>query len=166
MVVRRLREFVRTGALRVRPLSAQSLLEGVADAARPGANRIGVTIMVHADANLPDLAGDRLQLETVLHNLVQNAIDALAEQHGPRIVRLAATLGDGKVLRITVADSGPGVSPDMLPNLFEPLATSKVHGLGLGLAISRTIVEAHGGKLALESTATGATFCLTLPVAQ
>ncbi len=70
-----------------------------------------------------------------------------------------------ETLRLTVADNGPGVAADMMDTLFEPLATSKSHGLGLGLAISRTIVEAHGGRLSLEPATTGAAFCLTLPVA-
>jgi two-component system, LuxR family, sensor kinase FixL len=166
-VVRRLREFVRTGALRVRPLSAPRLLEGVAEAARANAQRHGVSLVVVAEADLPPLAGDRLQLETVLHNLVANAIDALSDQErGPRTVRLAAARGGPDTLRLTVSDSGPGVAADMLETLFEPLATSKPHGLGLGLAISRTIVEAHGGQLSLEPAATGATFCLTLPIAR
>jgi signal transduction histidine kinase len=164
-VVRRLREFVRTGALRLRPLPALQLLEGVAESARANAQGLGVTILVTAEADLPPIAGDRLQLETVLHNLVANAVDALASQRGVRTVRLAAGRAGPDTLRLTVSDNGPGVASDMLPTLFEPLATSKVHGLGLGLAISRTIVEAHGGHLALEPSATGATFSLTLPVA-
>lgn len=164
-VVRRLREFVRTGALRVRPLLAQHLLDGVAESARADAQNHGVSLIVSVEADLPPLAGDRLQLETVLHNLVANAIDALSAHRGPRTVRLAAARDGPETVRVTVADSGPGVAADMLPTLFEPLATSKAHGLGLGLAISRTIVEAHGGRLSLEPSATGATFCLTLPVA-
>jgi len=165
-VVRRLREFVRTGALRVRPLSALRLLEGVAESARANAQGRGVALVITADADLPPIAGDRLQLETVLHNLVTNAVDALDGQRGPRTVRLSATRAAPETVRITVADNGPGVAADMLPTLFEPLATSKAHGLGLGLAISRTIVEAHGGRLSLEPSATGATFSLTLPVAR
>ena len=165
-VVRRLREFVRTGALRVRPLSALRVLEGVAESARANAQGHGVTLVITADADLPSIAGDRLQLETVLHNLVTNAIDALSGQRGPRTVRLSATRAAADTVRVSVADNGPGVAADMLPTLFEPLATSKAHGLGLGLAISRTIVEAHGGRLSYEPSATGATFSLTLPIAR
>ncbi|MFO1412678.1 MAG: ATP-binding protein [Burkholderiales bacterium] len=164
-VVRRLREFVRTGALRLRSLPVLRLLEGVAESARANAVGHGVTLAVTAEPDLPPVAGDRLQLETVLHNLVTNAIDALASHRGPRTVRLSAVRAGPETVRVSVADTGPGVAPDMLPTLFEPLATSKAHGLGLGLAISRTIVEAHGGRLSLEPTATGATFSLTLPIA-
>jgi two-component system sensor kinase FixL len=115
---------------------------------------------------LPDALGDASQLETVLHNLIANAIDALKEQREDRSIRLSAGVDQPGFLRVTVDDNGPGVSPETASTLFQPLASSKTQGLGLGLAISRTIVEAHGGRLWLEPKAHGACFCLTLPVAQ
>ncbi|MFO1323684.1 MAG: MASE1 domain-containing protein [Burkholderiales bacterium] len=165
-VVRRLREFVRSGTLRQRPLAPSLLLAGAAEAARLRALRHGVTIVVDARPDLPEISADRVQLETVLHNLLTNSVDALKTSAGTRTVRLSAAAHDADAVRIVVADDGPGVSPEMAGTLFQPLATSKAQGLGLGLAISRSIVEAHGGRLWLEPSATGAAFCLTLPVAR
>ncbi len=118
-----------------------------------------------AAPDLPAVLGDRIPLETVLHNLIANAIDAVKGQAGGRVVRVTAVRHDANTVRISVEDEGPGVAAEMAATLFEPLATNKAHGLGLGLPISRTIVEAHGGRLWLEATARGACFCLTLPVA-
>jgi signal transduction histidine kinase len=164
-VVRRLREFVRSGSVRQQRLSPMWLLDAAADAARARALRHGVTMVVNASSGLPDVTGDSVQIETVLHNLITNAIDAMKGNAGSRTIRLGAA-ANGDTVVLTVADDGPGVAPEMTATLFQPLATSKTQGLGLGLAISRTIVEAHGGRLWLEATATGASFCLTLPVAR
>ncbi len=165
MVVRRLREFVRIGTVRQEPLSLHVLLDTAAEAARLRAQRHDILLSVTADRGLPDALGDREQLETVLHNLIINAIDALKGQRGSRTICLSAEIGDPGFLRVTVADNGPGVPREFETTLFQPLASSKTQGLGLGLAISRTIVEAHGGRLWLESAAAGACFCLSIPIA-
>ncbi|MFO1314417.1 MAG: ATP-binding protein [Burkholderiales bacterium] len=164
-VMRRLREFVRTGALRKERLRTADLLVEAATAARGRADRHATLIAVTAPADVPAVLGDRVQLETVLHNLIANAIDAQNGQDGARTVRLTAARQDDAWVRLCVADDGPGVPPELATTLFHPLVTSKTHGLGLGLAISRTIVEAHGGRLWLDPVARGACFCLTLPVA-
>jgi C4-dicarboxylate-specific signal transduction histidine kinase len=117
-------------------------------------------------SDLPDVLGDRIQIETVLHNLIANAIDALAEVPGERRIVLAAEHHDAVHVRFSVTDNGPGLVTSAREALFQPFATDKVEGLGLGLAISRTIVEAHGGALWLADRSAGASFCLTLPVAR
>jgi two-component system sensor kinase FixL len=162
-VVRRLRELVRTGTVRQEALEVGMLLEHAAVAARPRGERHGVIVAVIAPGDLPAARGDRVQLETVLHNLIGNAIDALKTISGPRTVRLSAAADGASFIRLSVADDGPGVAPDVAATLFQPLASDKAQGLGLGLAISRTIVEAHGGRLWLENVPAGACFCLTLP---
>jgi signal transduction histidine kinase len=162
-VVRRLREFVLTGAVRQEPLAVAALLEGTVEAARPRAQRLGVTLSVIVAPALPLAMGDRVQLETVLHNLVANAIDALTGTTGGRSIRIEATVAPPDMVEIAVADDGPGIHTDVSDILFQPMASTKVEGLGLGLAISRSIVEAHGGRLWLEPSARGARFCLTLP---
>ena len=162
-MVRRLREFVLSGALRQEPLAVASLLEGVAEAARPRAQRDGILLSVILPAALPLALGDRVQLETVLHNLVANAIDSVKANSGERWIRIEATTAPPDLVQIGVVDNGPGIHADVSTTLFQPLASTKIEGLGLGLAISRTIVEAHGGRLWLEPTARGARFCLTLP---
>jgi signal transduction histidine kinase len=166
MVMRRLREFVLTGSVRLEPLRVATLLEDAAAAALSRAQQHHVLLTTVAAPDLPAVLGDRIPLETVLHNLIANAIDAVQGQSGGRVVRVTAERHDASAVRISVEDEGPGVAAEMAATLFEPLATNKAHGLGLGLPISRTIVEAHGGRLWLEATARGACFCLTLPVAR
>jgi two-component system sensor kinase FixL len=122
-------------------------------------------VSVTTDRALPDALGDRAQLETVLHNLIVNSVDALKGQRGSRTIGLSAEIGEPGFVRVSVTDDGPGVPQGIAATLFQPLASSKTDGLGLGLAISRTIVEAHGGRLWLDSAAHGARFCLSLPVA-
>ena len=163
-VVRRLREFVLSGAVRQEPLAVVHLLEGVAEAARPRAQRHGILLSVVVPAALPLALGDRVQLETVLHNLVANAIDSVKSMDGTRTIRIEAAAAPPDMVQIAVVDDGPGIHADVDTTLFQPLVSTKIQGLGLGLAISRTIVEAHGGRLWLEPSARGARFCLTLPV--
>jgi two-component system sensor kinase FixL len=163
-VVRRLREFVLSGAVHLEPLAVAPLLESAAEASRPRAQRNGVLLSVVVPAALPHALGDRVQLETVLHNLVANAIDALKGAAGTRTIRMEASMIAPDMVQLAVIDDGPGIHADVGATLFQPLVSTKVQGLGLGLAISRTIVEAHGGRLWLEPSARGARFCLTLPV--
>jgi len=162
-VVRRLREFFQTGATRLETVSVQRLLEGAAEASRRRTERHRIALAVDCAADAGDLRCDALQLEMVLHNLVGNAVDAIAAGEGERReIRLAARAADGKV-EIRVEDSGPGIPREVAARLFEPFTTTKPDGMGLGLAIARYIVEAHGGKLWVEPLPAGSVFCLSLP---
>jgi two-component system sensor kinase FixL len=116
---------------------------------------------------LPAVVADRVQLSQVLLNLLVNGIDAAMDSANrvPRVA-LEARRTDERTVEIAVADSGKGVAADMLPKVFEPFVTTKRTGLGIGLAVSRTIVEAHGGRLWVQNDpAAGAIFRFTLPVA-
>ena len=108
-------------------------------------------------ALIPDpliVKGDRVQLEQVILNLVVNAIDALAEAGtGYRRIKVRTRLVDENTAELRVSDKGPGIRPDVLKQIFEPFFTTKQGGMGMGLAISRTIVEAHGGQLSAENRA-------------
>ena len=116
---------------------------------------------------MPPIRGDRIQLQQVLVNLLINAGQAMSGQSGSRTVMLRTGNADGENLVITVQDSGPGIGPDDLRRLFDPFFTTKHGGMGMGLAICRTTVEAHGGQLSAESIpGAGATFRLTLPFSQ
>lgn len=118
---------------------------------------------------------DRVQVEQVLLNLLQNAIDALSSTPAKeRRVTIAANPSSPREIRVEVKDSGPGIAAELAQRLFDPFCSSKSHGLGMGLAISRSIIEAHGGRLRLASAEeahdqnsphTGTTFAFTLPVA-
>jgi two-component system sensor kinase FixL len=147
------------------PLDVEPLLRGVADAEQPRAERHRVRVVLDCAQALPRVSADRVQIETVLHNLISNAIDALKQTtHDERLIRLGATQEDAQFVTISVADNGPGISEDMADQVFRPFATSKPRGMGLGLAISHSIVEAHAGRLVLESARRGCVFRFTLPV--
>lgn len=126
-----------------------------------------VALIVESQHGLPPVRGDRIQLQQVLVNLLVNAGQAMSGQSGSRTVTLRAGSEDSETLAITVQDSGPGIHADDLPRLFDPFFTTKDGGMGMGLAICRTTVEAHGGRLSVASIpGSGTTFHLTLPLSQ
>ncbi|WP_246820725.1 PAS domain-containing sensor histidine kinase [Bradyrhizobium iriomotense] len=126
-----------------------------------------VALVVETEPGLPPVRGDRIQLQQVLVNLLVNAGQAMSGRPGPRTITLRAGIVGSETLAITVQDSGPGIHPNDLPRLFDPFFTTKDGGMGMGLAICRTTVEAHGGRLSVASTpGSGATFHLTLPYSQ
>ena len=165
-VVRQLRDFFRTGSGHLAPVEVRDLLQSALDTARPRLERHHVTWRLECPPALPVVLADRIQVETVLHNLIANAIDALttADDRRPEII-LSAAIDGPQFVRLSVADNGPGMPNEIVAQLFRPFATSKPHGMGLGLAISRSIVEARGGRLWLQPTERGSMFCFTLPAA-
>lgn len=167
-VLRRLRDFYSTGQAARAPLSLAALCDTVSAAFQERLRRAGVQLTSNVSAELPAVAADPTQLEIVLHNLVANAIDALAAADGAaRRIEIAAERRDDHV-RLTIADSGPGVASDIAARVFEPFVTTKPAGMGLGLAISRSLLRAQGGDLEyVEAGATGgARFVLRLPLAR
>ena len=117
-------------------------------------------IQVEATPNkqLPRISGDRIQLQQVLVNLVANAIDSMAAVSGSRVLSVKAELDDGEV-RFSVADTGTGISSENTDQIFHPLFTTKSDGMGMGLSICRSIVEAHDGRLwVAPNTPRGAVF--------
>lgn len=161
-VLRRLRDFFRTGATRLERVAIGELLTSAAEPFVHRAQQQGIVLTI--DPAPPHvLLADRLQLEVVLRNLLSNACDAVADcPPGERRVRLSSRCEEGQKIRISVEDSGPGPSKSKAARLFEAFQSTKASGLGLGLAISRAIVEAHGGSLWAENTDHGA-FHMTLP---
>jgi len=161
-VVRRLRDFFRTGATRLEPIALAELLAGVVSPFAAKTQQQGVELIVDPAAPYV-LMADRLQLEVVLRNLLANAFDAVANQPvGQRRITLSTHAeGAGRVC-VCVEDSGPGLSGAAAARLFEAFQSSKKSGLGLGLVISRAIVEAHGGNLWAEVADHGL-FKLVLP---
>lgn len=162
-VVRRLRDFFRTGTTQLEPVSVAELLPAAAAPFQTRAAQAGVTLTL-----TPALEGivmaDRPQIEVVIRNLLTNAFDAVANQPaGNRRVRLSAEQEGPDRVCIKVEDSGPGVSGSAAARLFEPFSSTKSSGLGLGLAISRAIAEAHGGSLRAEVGGHGV-FRLQLPL--
>jgi C4-dicarboxylate-specific signal transduction histidine kinase len=165
-VVRRLRDFFRTGTTRLEPVPVADL---VSAAQRIGRQLIGsrpITIEATADRDLPPLFVDRLQIELVLRNLIANATEALGEKAGGhgRVSVVVQRAGPHR-LRVVVADSGPGLATGVRERLFEPFVSGKSSGMGLGLAVSRAIAEAHGGSLDVGPSDRGE-FHLVLPCVQ
>jgi PAS domain S-box-containing protein len=163
-VVRRLRDFFRSGTSRLERVPVGELLQGGADRLARRVERHRIDLRMETAPGLPAVLVDRLQIETVVHNLLANAIDAIIAADSPeRTVRIRAAPGPHGSTRITVADSGPGLAGEAVEDMFRPFATTKPDGMGLGLAISRSIVENHGGRLVAEASARGAVFSFTLP---
>lgn len=166
-IVQRLRDFFQAGTSRLERIDVGELI-GIALAhARDDAAKKGVNLRMTVAPKV-DLLIDRVQIETVLHCLIGNAIDSLAAvEAGARQVRVEAARRDEGWINVSVIDSGPGISPVMIGRLFEPFATNKPSGIGLGLSVSRSLVEAHGGRLWAESgPAGGAAFHFSLPTAE
>ncbi|GMU68986.1 MAG: hypothetical protein AMXMBFR37_13180 [Steroidobacteraceae bacterium] len=166
-VLRRLRDFYSSGQAARSPLSLAAMCEAVQLAFHERLRRAGVQLTCSVPADLPAVAADATQLEIVLHNLVANAIDAIGGSgQASGQIAIAAERGDGEVL-LSIADSGPGVPAEIAPRVFEPFVTNKPGGMGLGLAISRSLLRAQGGDLGFDMAATGdgARFVLRLPMA-
>lgn len=163
-VMRRLRDFFRTGATRLETIGVDELLTTAAASFADKARERGIELAIGAPPPCALLA-DRLQLQVVLRNLLSNAFDAVADcPPGDRRVRLSAQAVEGGYVRLRVEDSGLGPMGERGLRLFEAFQSSKASGLGLGLAISRAIVEAHGGRLWAEAADHGV-FTMSLPTA-
>ena len=165
-IVTRIRTFLKKAPPQQGVLHIGEVIEEATELVARELARDDVALVVETEPDLPPVRGDRIQLQQVLVNLLINAGQAMSGRPGPRTVTLRATL-DGDMLGITVQDSGPGIQADDLPRLFDPFFTTKDGGMGMGLAICRSTVEAHGGRLSVASTpGSGATFHLTLPHSQ
>jgi PAS domain S-box-containing protein len=131
---------------------------------RAEAQTLGVSVQTRLAADLPSVEGDRVQLQQVILNLIMNAIEAMSSAEGPRELQLSTEAEADGVVRVAVRDSGPGLDPESLSRVFEAFYTTKPTGMGMGLAICRSIVEDHGGRLwAAANERRGAVFQLTLP---
>ena len=162
-IIRRLREFVVRGESKRRVESISKLTEEASALALVGAKELGVRVKFRLDPSADLVLADRVQVQQVLLNLIRNAIEAMEGSKLRELFVQSAPFADGMVV-INVADTGPGISEEISAQLFQPFVTTKHHGMGVGLSISRTIVEAHGGKIWVEPNPGGGTiFRLTLP---
>jgi signal transduction histidine kinase len=126
-------------------------------------SRDQISLVTDLGDDLPLVPGDPVQLQQVLINLVMNAIEALRTFTG-RTREIIITSTKNADVVVQVQDSGPGIAPELTDRVFEPFFTSKPEGIGMGLMISRSIIESHGGRLSLEPSTKGALFQFTLPV--
>jgi C4-dicarboxylate-specific signal transduction histidine kinase len=165
-VLRRLRDFYRSGAIQCEDVQVDALCRAVSHAFQDRLQRAGASLIMNVDPSLPVLRADGAQLEIVLHNLISNAIDAVARSDASaRRIGLKASLEKHEIV-LRVEDSGPGIAMDVAQKLFEPFVTSKPDGMGLGLAISRSLIRARGGELSCEpgKNLGGACFIVRLPI--
>lgn len=164
-VVRRLRALVRLDRGSRVPCSVERIVKETLALCQPDLDRIHASASAVLASGLPSVMVDILQIEQALLNLLHNSIEAIGEAAGTRgsILIEASTAGDDFV-EITVSDSGPGYPPDLLANPFLPFSSTKAEGLGFGLPLCKSIIEAHGGRLWLGGNVRGATVHFTLPV--
>jgi two-component system, LuxR family, sensor kinase FixL len=166
-LISRLRRLLKREELTLHPVGVAPLLEDTLSLVRSNLTERQVRLQARVPQNLPEVLGDSVQLQQVLLNLLLNACDALGDtEPAHRRIDLDATLeADRRFVRVDVRDHGPGIAGDGLEQIFDAFFTTKPNGLGLGLAICRQIVTAHGGRLwATQNGGRGATFHLTLPV--
>lgn len=161
-IIRRLRDFVARGETERRIESLSKLIEEASALALVGAKEHGVRVRFEFEAEADLVLVDKVQIQQVVFNLIRNAVDAMVEV--PRRDLTVAIKGlDEETVRVEVADSGPGISEAVTAQLFQPFITTKRTGMGVGLSISRTIVEAHGGRIWVEpNEGDGAIFLFTL----
>ena len=162
-VIRRVRTMLRKEPAEHKQIDASDLVEDVVRLMRNDLLNRDVAVSMDLAPDLPPFEGDRIQLQQVLLNLLVNACDAMDRGGGERLLSVATMAVPGGV-EITVTDHGPGIDDDQLENIFSPFVTSKSEGIGLGLAICRSIVNAHHGKLwASNNDGRGATLHVSLP---
>jgi two-component system sensor kinase FixL len=162
-VIRRLRDFVARGESERRVEDVKKLVEEASALALVGAKDKGVRVRFEFDPRAVFVLADKVQIQQVLLNLMRNAIEAM-EDCERRELAVATALAPDDMVEISVADTGAGISPEINAQLFQPFITTKRHGMGVGLSICRTIVEAHGGSIAPRPNPQGGTvFSFTLP---
>jgi signal transduction histidine kinase len=126
--------------------------------------RNGISIRTELAKDLPPVTGDRVQLQQVILNLLLNACDAIgAVKGGPRQVVIVTGYDGSGGVRLSVRDTGSGIAPEVAARLFEAFYTTKAGGMGIGLSVSRSIVEHHGGRIWAETNEGGATFSFLIP---
>lgn len=165
-VIRRMRALLRKHELERLPLEINSVVEDVFQVVSGDAALRTIAISAELSPSLPKILGDRVHLQQVLINLILNGMDAMAaEPRERRRLSVRTRVCAEGLVELTVIDSGHGIAPEKLTRLFEPFFTTKTNGMGMGLSISRTIIEAHRGKISAENNPSGgATFRVTLPV--
>jgi len=167
MVVRKMRGFVRGEEARPEPIAIGELFADVLELTRAEARQYDAEVHARADRALPEVQADAIQIEQVLINLVRNACEAMAAAgSAERRITLSAWHKDEGMVEIAVHDTGPGLTAAQVEKVFEPFYTTKPEGIGIGLALSRSIIDAHGGRLWVVQDGPGAVFKLTLPIAR
>jgi two-component system sensor kinase FixL len=161
-IIRRLRDFVARGESEYRVEGVSKLVEEACALALVGAKDLGIRVKYEFDRTADLALADRVQVQQVLLNLVRNAMEAMQDSE-KRELTVTVAAAPNETIKISVADTGPGLAPGLTEQLFQPFVSTKRNGLGVGLSISRTIVEGHGGRIWAEANpGGGAIFNFTL----
>lgn len=163
-VVRSVRTLVGRSRQEISDVDVEALIHEVVELRRSEIRECEIILDLGLSTSLPPVSGDRVQLQQVVSNLIANAIDAMREVEGrQRRLTITAVAHDGEAVTVTVSDTGSGLAskPD---EIFEPMFTTKPDGMGLGLSISRSIVEGHGGRIRVEPGEPGTRFVFTIPL--
>jgi len=164
-IIRRLRDFVSRGESEKRVESLSKLIEEAGALGLAGAREQNIQLRFNLNPAFDRVLVDRVQIQQVLVNLFRNALEAMAQSPKRELVAANAGVADD-MIEVTVSDTGHGFHDDVKPNLFQTFFTTKETGMGVGLSISRSIIEAHGGRMWAENNSSGgATFRFTLPAA-
>ncbi|MEO8601668.1 MAG: ATP-binding protein [bacterium] len=163
-IIRRLRHMVRKEACRQDWMDVNALIAEAARLVEPEARQRSVDIDLYLSTSLPPVLGDGIQIEQVVLNLLRNAIEAMTDVTGRRYLQVATRPVPDEGVEVAVRDTGPGMAPEVALHVFDPFFSTKPSGLGMGLSISRTIVESHNGRLwATPNPDGGTTFRVVLP---
>jgi two-component system, LuxR family, sensor kinase FixL len=164
-VLENLRKFIRKQEIRAEPIDVNRVLADVLDLIEADAHAEGIRVVLELGTELPLVRANAVQLQQVVLNLTRNAVDAMRDTNGKdRGIDVMTERTDKGGVRVSVADHGPGVPRQLGDNIFHPFVTTKREGLGVGLAISRTIVQSYGGSLAYrDNPGGGAVFVVELP---
>lgn len=153
-IIRRLRDFVARGESETRIHGIRKLVEEAGALAMVGAKDHGIRVTYDFDPSFDYILADKIQIQQVLLNLMRNAIEAM-DQSERRELTIATKPADDKMLEVRISDTGSGIDEEIMARLFQPFVTDKATGMGVGLSISRTIIEAHGGRIWAEANAEG-----------
>jgi PAS domain S-box-containing protein len=167
-IVSRIRDFSKKAPVRKESLEVNEAILEIMRLTRSAMSDNGVLVKKQLSESLPRILGDKVQLQQVILNLIMNAIEAMGEvREGPRELQISTSEAESGSVLVAVGDSGPGLPGASPERLFDAFYTTKASGLGIGLSICRSIVEAHGGRLwATPNEPRGAIFCMMLPIAQ
>jgi PAS domain S-box-containing protein len=163
-IISRVRSLFQKGPPQRESLDVNGIIEEMIALLRNEASRYSISISSELAGDLPKIRADHVQLQQVLMNLMLNGIEAMMDRQPPGKLSVKSRQADNGQILISISDTGAGLSPEQAEQIFNAFFTSKPHGTGMGLPISRSIIESHGGRLwTAGNSPRGATFCFTLP---
>jgi PAS domain S-box-containing protein len=163
-IISRIRLLFKKGTPEWEPVDVNAVVRETIVLLRSEATRYSISLRTELAEDLPQIMGDRVQLQQVIMNLIMNSIDAMKDVDGTRELSIKSQRAENEQLLVSVSDTGVGLPPQQADQIFNAFFTTKPHGTGMGLRISRSIVESHGGRLwAADTCPRGASFCFTVP---